>query len=82
MAFVWIIDDEYTLETCDAETLYHRYALAVFYFATNGMNWYNSENWLSNKSECEWFGVKCNDVSLMMNSLRLGEYRGTPCFVV
>lgn len=41
--------------------LLQRYALAVLYSATNGSTkWLDKTNWLSKKSECEWYGIGCN----------------------
>jgi Leucine-rich repeat (LRR) protein len=32
-----------------------RYALAVFYYSTNGDNWSNNTGWLNNENECDWY---------------------------
>mmetsp|Transcript_17212 Transcript_17212/g.26080 ORF Transcript_17212/g.26080 Transcript_17212/m.26080 type:complete len:667 (+) Transcript_17212:162-2162(+) len=46
-----------------------RYALAVFYFATEGENWLVSNEFLlSDKNECEWNGVQCKCNSPAANS--------------
>mmetsp|Transcript_15789 Transcript_15789/g.20629 ORF Transcript_15789/g.20629 Transcript_15789/m.20629 type:complete len:350 (-) Transcript_15789:525-1574(-) len=51
-------------------TVRQRYALATLYFATDGQKWRkNNQNtkgssghaFLSNVSECEWYGITCND---------------------
>ena len=34
-----------------------RYIMALFYFAMDGPNWENNNGWLSEESECFWFGV-------------------------
>lgn len=34
-----------------------RYIMALFYYAMDGDNWVQKQGWLSEKSECEWFGV-------------------------
>jgi hypothetical protein len=36
-----------------------RYAMAVLYFATDGPNWLEQWNYLSNSSICDW--QNCND---------------------
>jgi len=36
-----------------------RYALAVIYFATKGPKWKAAEDWMTDKNECGWRGVKC-----------------------
>eukprot|EP00986_Skeletonema_menzelii_P008781 scaffold3803_cov151-Skeletonema_menzelii.AAC.8 len=35
--------------------------MAVFYYATDGENWGNNTNWLTESDECTWYGAKCND---------------------
>jgi hypothetical protein len=35
--------------------MYQRYALAVFFYSTNGESWINSGQWLSNTLECYWY---------------------------
>ncbi len=34
-----------------------RYIMALFYYAMDGGNWEQNQGWLSEKSECEWYGV-------------------------
>jgi hypothetical protein len=34
-----------------------RYIMALFYYAMDGDNWVQKQGWLSEKSECEWFGI-------------------------
>ena len=36
-------------------------ALTDLYNVLNGPKWYHKDNWLSEKSPCTWFGVKCNE---------------------
>ena len=38
-----------------------RYILSLFYRLSNGSNWTNDENWLSDKPLGEWFGVTTDD---------------------
>jgi hypothetical protein len=48
-----------------------RYALAAFYYSTNGDNWSrcgqdstncaDDEEWLTGENECEWFSVMCQE---------------------
>jgi len=41
--------------------LLQRYALVVLYSATHGATkWLTKTNWLSKKSECQWYGIGCN----------------------
>ena len=36
------------------EELLERYALAIFYFASDGPNWVRTDNWLSERHICHW----------------------------
>jgi hypothetical protein len=59
-ALAWISGlDPMEFDPCTYPTIEQRYGLATFYFATIGNDWIKSDNWLSAKSECEWFGVTC-----------------------
>ena len=49
---------EGTGEVCDP--LSEREILEAFYEATSGSNWYNSDNWLTDASLGEWYGVDTN----------------------
>jgi hypothetical protein len=44
-----------------ADQILARFALAVIYLQTGGADWTNSTNWLSEKSLCDWYGVRCGD---------------------
>jgi hypothetical protein len=44
-----------------ADQLLARFALAVIYLQTGGTDWTNPINWLSGKSICVWYGVRCGD---------------------
>lgn len=39
--------------------LAQRYSLATFYYSTNGANWADSTNWLTEENECTWTAVTC-----------------------
>jgi hypothetical protein len=55
----WIINVD-DINQC-APNLDQRYALAVFYFATNGDDWENKMDWLSPALECNWFSIACGN---------------------
>jgi len=45
------------------EKILQRYALGVFYYATNGVlfeKWHNETKWLTRSNECKWLGIKCD----------------------
>jgi len=55
-ALVWLS----TGNTRDSGDLYQRFVLSLFYIQTNGTVWDSDDLWLSDESECTWFGVKCD----------------------
>jgi hypothetical protein len=68
-----------------AATNLQRYALAVFYYSTfkqdhdfmdtEPADWTSSDDWISDKNECQWEGVICNGSSevtgILLNSYEL-----------
>ena len=58
LASEWSLADPYFDNRTDWQIV-ERFALAVFFFATNGERWVYNTNWLSyNHSVCEWFSDK------------------------
>jgi hypothetical protein len=39
--------------------------LTAFYDSTGGANWDDNDGWLGEKDECDWYGITCNDSSLV-----------------
>lgn len=57
-ALRWLDDahSEETLRNLTAQDrILQRYALAVFYYSTNGFGWLFNRYWLSDVNECEWW---------------------------
>jgi hypothetical protein len=62
--------------TVSPERIAQRYALAVFYFSTNGTESWSSNNWLQG-DECSnmyWTGISCNEDN-EVRALAFGKYR-------
>ena len=57
-------DDSAQLDPCEVPTIVQRYALATFYFSTDGEDWENNDRWLSSSDECNWHGITCNGGSV------------------
>jgi Leucine-rich repeat (LRR) protein len=55
-AYTWLAQDSANGKYTD-EQLLQRYALGTLFFATNGMNWVNTDNWLGSSDELTWYGV-------------------------
>lgn len=51
-------------------------ALALLYNNTNGPNWSDNTNWVSNNTPCEWYGVTCEDDQVTMLDLAENELSG------
>jgi hypothetical protein len=67
-AFYWLATDDELADFDHTETI-QRYALAVFYYATNAKSttythkpepWVDAFLWMSNAHVCEWRGIECN----------------------
>jgi len=53
-AFRWLSGNLY-LSSYSDEVKIQRFAMACIFFSTNGNEWTNNQNWLSDQDECEWF---------------------------
>lgn len=84
LAVDWIANSdgrELDFEATDINVVVQRFALAVLYFATNGDNWTESLNFLTESNECEWqqvnatnaLGVVSCDDSNLVTSLNMGR---------
>jgi hypothetical protein len=76
-ALRWLTDDDPAELPADDKAILQRYALATFYFSTYanaeivdvqgnaGVEgaWTYSDNWMSKKGVCKWFGVSCSPQS-------------------
>uniref|UniRef100_A0A7S1V5A0 Leucine-rich repeat-containing N-terminal plant-type domain-containing protein n=1 Tax=Grammatophora oceanica TaxID=210454 RepID=A0A7S1V5A0_9STRA len=64
MALYWtaldILNHE-SLSADDTMRVQQRYILAHLYGSWDGDDWENFEGWLDGVSECQWYGVACND---------------------
>lgn len=54
LAFQWLASNPTLFTTYADQQIIQRYALATFYFSTDGKNWLNGKGWLSDASECTW----------------------------
>jgi hypothetical protein len=76
MAFSYLVsDDPFLVNICKSTTIDQRFGLTTIYFATGGESWTNSDGWLGDSQECDWFGVSCaeNAVPLRATTLSLGK---------
>eukprot|EP00592_Proboscia_alata_P015579 CAMPEP_0194394034 /NCGR_PEP_ID=MMETSP0174-20130528/123631_1 /TAXON_ID=216777 /ORGANISM="Proboscia alata, Strain PI-D3" /LENGTH=852 /DNA_ID=CAMNT_0039189789 /DNA_START=100 /DNA_END=2654 /DNA_ORIENTATION=+ len=59
LAMDWIVNhDGANMALKEEDKIIQRYALAVFYFSTQGKNWNHQYNFLSDKDVCAWNGYK------------------------
>lgn len=64
-ALVWLATDTFPQgrETLD------RYMLALLYAAWRGYSWTHTDNWLSNQTHCDWYGIECDSRMRTINVL-------------
>jgi hypothetical protein len=63
IAFEWLVLDQMATDPILSEDrIIQRFALAVFYFSTSGMNWTTSTLWLTLNNECDWYETRVNSV--------------------
>jgi hypothetical protein len=53
-ALIWLANNT-NLDMYSNKQKIQRYALATFYYSTNGDKWNNKSGWLSDADECEWY---------------------------
>ena len=46
-----------------SQVIQERYVMALLYFTTNGTQWINQDNMLSEKPICNWYGINCTMVT-------------------
>jgi hypothetical protein len=59
-ALIWLSNNTY-LNLYSNATKIQRYALATLFYSTNGNSWYSKTHWRSNRDECAWDAVYCDD---------------------
>jgi len=57
-AYHWLVDSDCSAHCLPDWRLIQRYVMALFYFSTNGDEWYNSSLFLTCLHECEWYPKK------------------------
>ena len=71
-AATWVANHDSDVGIDESEDrIIRRFALAAFYFATNGDEWIHcgrnstrcdkSQEWLTGANECDWYAIECND---------------------
>ena len=71
----WMLSIDLETDGCNGTAIIQqRYALAVFYYSTDGdVTWIGSDNWLQNGvSVCTWFGLRCDSAGTL-NRIDLGK---------
>lgn len=62
-ALLWLATD--AAQGLSPESMRNRYLLSLMYAYWNGINWLQSDGWLSSESECSWHGINCTDAVLV-----------------
>ncbi|CAB9508104.1 unknown protein [Seminavis robusta] len=62
-AYEWLLEDQMLGGNYTQERLRQRFALATFFYATNGLGWNQTDRWLSHeRHECEWMSLNLQPV--------------------
>lgn len=73
LALQWLLNNDTSTNACGGgDRIRQRFALAVFFFSTNGFNWTIKTSWLGPTDECAWYGLNCVDG--MVTSLEMGKF--------
>ena len=62
----WLSEEPSFVSYSEGKTL-QRYALATLYFATNGGQWTNSDGWLTERNECNWYTTTSDEICINGN---------------
>lgn len=76
-ALDFLRNDGFIKDGCDERAIRERYALAVFYYSTDGENWSNNSDWLTNEDHCNWYQLQCSDDKLSEIELEANKLHGT-----
>jgi hypothetical protein len=62
-ALDWILNEDpaFLPVTTNSATLLERYTAVLFYFATQGDEWTQHNDWLTGSPVCSWSGLECNE---------------------
>ena len=63
LAAMWMADKDPMMLDLDDARFEQRYVMALFYYAMDGPRWVEQNGWLSELSECYWFGIDGTSVS-------------------
>ena len=63
------------VQTCSPYLTLQKYVLAVLYYSTDGQNWAQQGNFLSNENVCLWKGVFCDNDNIVMKTLAMGKIK-------
>jgi Leucine-rich repeat (LRR) protein len=59
-ALIWLSNNT-DINSYSNATKIQRYALATLFYCTNGNSWFSKANWSSNRDECDWGYVFCDE---------------------
>jgi Leucine-rich repeat (LRR) protein len=70
----WMINSDVAINVDEEQRVQQRYILCVLHFATNGGFWNKKSNWLNaERSECDWYGITCNNENNIIERVDLSE---------
>ena len=74
LAMSWYSYDDTSDYQNSASFSIQRFALAVFFFASNGAQWTSSKGFLSGDDECSWEGIICDESSQLVEEINLRKF--------
>jgi hypothetical protein len=70
----WMINSDVAINVNEEQRVQQRYIMCVLHFATNGDFWNKKSNWLNaERSECDWYGISCNNENNIIQIIDLSE---------
>jgi hypothetical protein len=82
IALVWmamqLAESQESEKTLSSISIYNRYLLSRLFALWDGTRWQERAHWLTNATECEWYGITCNNAGIITRiDLPSNYLRGT-----
>ena len=75
MAMIWLLDDP-ELSNYDDQRTIDRFSLMTFYLSSTPETWTEKTGWGEYGSECDYYGIECEDARVVAISLEANNLKG------